>query len=315
MLTSVVGTSFFFPQAMLPFSAIRCHPWLLLSLAGNGVLAAVLLAGWLWRQSPAGEAGSAEPRAEMTAAAEASKAVPASPAPPAFQWSQLDAPDFPAFIQNLRGIGCPEATIRDIVAGELSEIYAAKRLSAEQAIASAPELAREVLEQRLHSLESEEASVLASLTSASAPAVQASAEASMAVAGGPAEAEPQGGSVSAPEDAAARDATVLAPAAFLVGNDPSQSSSFNELSVMPTDTSLDPATAAVLGQLRQDFASSLPQGAGEAAADPSSLLYRMRWQSAQRASDELFSSLFGGDAFVRVQAEAVHQPQGQAAAR
>ena len=41
----------------------------------------------------------------------------------AFQWKQLDSPDFVTYVANLRRIGCPEATIRDIVDGELREIY------------------------------------------------------------------------------------------------------------------------------------------------------------------------------------------------
>jgi hypothetical protein len=44
-----------------------------------------------------------------------------SAAPPIvklFQWSQIDSPDADTFLANLRAIGCPEQTIRDLVLAE-----------------------------------------------------------------------------------------------------------------------------------------------------------------------------------------------------
>src|SRR5262245_55092968 len=34
---------------------------------------------------------------------------------PEFHWSQIESPDYREYISNLRAIGCPEATIRDII--------------------------------------------------------------------------------------------------------------------------------------------------------------------------------------------------------
>ncbi len=46
----------------------------------------------------------------------------ASPTRPAtFHWNQLESEEYPAFIANLRAIGCPEQTIRDIISGELTK--------------------------------------------------------------------------------------------------------------------------------------------------------------------------------------------------
>jgi hypothetical protein len=68
--------------------------------------------------------------------------VPATPAaikavdnPPAvvtvvtqrFEWRQLEAPDYPTYIANLRSIKCPERTVREIVAADLADLYAQKR--------------------------------------------------------------------------------------------------------------------------------------------------------------------------------------------
>ncbi len=55
-------------------------------------------------------------------------AVPvAASAPPRFQWSQLESAEYPAYIANLRGIGCPERTVREIVAADLDDLFAPRR--------------------------------------------------------------------------------------------------------------------------------------------------------------------------------------------
>ncbi len=47
------------------------------------------------------------------------------PAP--FRWSQLEAPDYPTYIANLRAAGCPEQTIREIVAADVDDLYGRRR--------------------------------------------------------------------------------------------------------------------------------------------------------------------------------------------
>src|SRR4051812_25056669 len=41
-----------------------------------------------------------------------------------FQWSQIESPDYPTFIRNLRLIGCPEKTIHDIIVADINEVFA-----------------------------------------------------------------------------------------------------------------------------------------------------------------------------------------------
>ncbi|HET7625926.1 MAG TPA: hypothetical protein VFM25_11750, partial [Verrucomicrobiae bacterium] len=48
----------------------------------------------------------------------------------AFMWSQIESPDYPTFVANLRDIGCPEQTIRDIIIADVNSLYA-KRLATE----------------------------------------------------------------------------------------------------------------------------------------------------------------------------------------
>ena len=41
-----------------------------------------------------------------------------------FHWSQIEADDYKAYIERLRGIGCPEQTIRDLIIADIDKIFA-----------------------------------------------------------------------------------------------------------------------------------------------------------------------------------------------
>jgi hypothetical protein len=68
------------------------------------------------------------------AAWKAKAAVASLPAPPAvilqtnaFNWSQLESTDYRQYIANLRAIGCPEVTLRDIIMTDVMRLYAQRR--------------------------------------------------------------------------------------------------------------------------------------------------------------------------------------------
>lgn len=44
-----------------------------------------------------------------------------------FTWQEVESDDYPAYIANLRDIGCPEQTIRDIIIADVNTLYARKR--------------------------------------------------------------------------------------------------------------------------------------------------------------------------------------------
>jgi LysM repeat protein len=44
-----------------------------------------------------------------------------------FSWREVESPDYPTYIANLRDIGCPEQTIRDIIIADVNALYARKR--------------------------------------------------------------------------------------------------------------------------------------------------------------------------------------------
>jgi hypothetical protein len=46
-----------------------------------------------------------------------------------FTWDQISSTNYVEFIKNLRAIGCPEQTIRDIVSSEINRIFARRRVT------------------------------------------------------------------------------------------------------------------------------------------------------------------------------------------
>lgn len=40
-----------------------------------------------------------------------------------FNWRDIESPDYPTYIANLRRIGCPERTIRDIIVADVNELF------------------------------------------------------------------------------------------------------------------------------------------------------------------------------------------------
>ncbi|HWQ91486.1 MAG TPA: hypothetical protein VN673_07425, partial [Clostridia bacterium] len=47
-----------------------------------------------------------------------------------FSWREVESPDYATYIANLRDIGCPEQTIRDIIIADVNALYS-KRLATE----------------------------------------------------------------------------------------------------------------------------------------------------------------------------------------
>jgi hypothetical protein len=45
---------------------------------------------------------------------------------PLFRWSEVESGDYRQYVANLRAIGCPEQTIRDLIVADLNALYAAR---------------------------------------------------------------------------------------------------------------------------------------------------------------------------------------------
>lgn len=273
-----------------------------LSLFLNLVLGTVLI--WrghesaATRQPPAAVVPVAQPQQVKNTAA-----TPVAMKQPSFHWHQLESPHFATFVQNLRSIGCPEMTIHDIVKGELDEIYEYKR---QATITQNPQSLTSALELQL---KTERERLLANLTAprttpatalSDTPAVVATAATN---AGSP----PASAATKRPSSS-----VPFIPAAFVYGSAPGAAVSQQQgqlmVSTPAAQSDLPPAAHTALDGLRASFVEAL----GDTVQKPDSPEYLSRWNQARSESDERFALLFGGEAFVRAQIEAV---QAAAAAR
>jgi hypothetical protein len=106
---------------------------LTLSLLANGllmlaVLVAVAQGGW--RKSP-GVPRDVTNRSLRISASSLPPEPAVSNAPVVvvsepFHWAQLESSDYRVYIKNLREVGCPEATIRDMIVAEVDELFAGR---------------------------------------------------------------------------------------------------------------------------------------------------------------------------------------------
>ena len=99
--------------------------WRLLAIVSLG--ANLVLAGaWLaYQKSPSGGSGLPKlPSAESIEAAGRTNLVVRRQF---FSWREVESPDYQTYIANLRYIGCPEQTIRDIIIADVNALFARRR--------------------------------------------------------------------------------------------------------------------------------------------------------------------------------------------
>jgi LysM repeat protein len=97
--------------------------WRVLALISLGANVALLLA-WLGPRSN----GGGFPRAEALAQAnEHSTKTNVVVRRQFFTWRELESADYPTYIANLRYIGCPEQTIRDIIIADVNAMFSRRR--------------------------------------------------------------------------------------------------------------------------------------------------------------------------------------------
>jgi hypothetical protein len=108
----------------------RFAVWLIVSLSSNAALAALLasLSG-VGSGSHTLSARSRDLTNRLVRSSKLSVRPLPVPAPATnevtepFHWSQLESQDYRVYVANLRGVGCPEATIRDIITADVSELF------------------------------------------------------------------------------------------------------------------------------------------------------------------------------------------------
>ena len=194
-----------------------------------------------------------------------------------FSWSQLESTNYHAYITNLRRVGCPEQTIRDIITADIDGVYAGRREERQSKLTAAGPMptgsADEDPKAALENLRIEEAGVITALLGSQTPKEQ------------------QGKPLMPVRNSRAQ-----------LKNRPVS------LPVVCYDVdwaalNLDKGRQDAIGELRQDFIDAI----GGPKQDPNDPAYRELWQKAQPEIDERLKAMIGTQAFQDYQVQA--QPQ------
>ena len=120
---------------------MKARGWWTFSLLLNVALVVAMAA--LWRRStsissPPPMASIAEHSGTKTLSPATARVVaragnPAFEPGSQFDWRQVESEDYRKYIANLRGINCPEETIRDLIIADVNKLFAARRTQIEVA--------------------------------------------------------------------------------------------------------------------------------------------------------------------------------------
>jgi hypothetical protein len=201
-------------------------------------------------------------------------------APVPFRWQQLDASDYHIYVKNLRGIGCPEPSVRAIV---MADVHAVFQIHARQIQKQLAALANDswsaqltnhnssqALNVELSRLPAQEAAAVADLLGLPAPGSQVADDAHDV---DDASADDQG--------EAAKEDSVPVP---LVLQD-----------IDPKDLGLDDEQVEELNRVRETFTRQV----GGTNQDPADPAYLARWQYARLGADTMYRSILGSDGYTR----------------
>jgi hypothetical protein len=244
------------------------------SVALNIFLAALVL--WLLRPrhliAPSARAPAA--KIETNSLNPPSSPSPQNNSPPrAFRWSQLESTNYRTYIGNLRGIGCPEQTVRDIIGADIDEAFYLSRREALKQEQVGP-----ALENSLGALAEQETELLTTLLSAGLrfPSSVASS--------------PPGSTKFAIESKSARDLEKPASLPLIFQPEDLAALKLSEIQIQ------------TITELRQNFMSAV--GTNQDSNDPA---YRQRWQAARRESDNMLAGMLGRNFILRYQEELGNQ--------
>ncbi|MGC8743258.1 MAG: hypothetical protein ACP5T0_05200 [Verrucomicrobiia bacterium] len=109
---------------------MRVSGLLIISLLGNLILGFALILNL--RQSPSRVVVARTTSTPNVLTQQIIKALPVvktNVLKERFSWQEIEASDYPTYISNLRAVGCPEQTIRDIIIADVNHLYARKRVS------------------------------------------------------------------------------------------------------------------------------------------------------------------------------------------
>jgi hypothetical protein len=191
----------------------------------------------------------------------------------AFRWSQIESTNYLTYVSNLRSIGCPEQTIRDLIVADVESFYAPRRDQLRrQTVWSASELQRQ-----LNAVGREETNLIAYILDWPSKVRQADAE-PVLIANSP--------GVETQTNLQRAQGTISLPLAFL--------------SIDTNFVQLDDRQWGLIQNLQRGFVDEL----GGGNADPASADYAERWSKAQPEYDEMLEVVLGREAYIEFQKQA-----------
>lgn len=242
----------------------------------NALLAVTVL--WLLHRALTAQTKIAAPRIVETNPSAQTETAP-SPTPvsasPHFRWSQLESTNYLTYIANLRNIGCPEQTLRDIITADVdSAFYAARRQQLKQ------QQPTRSLDDALQELNGEEAAFIEELLT--------------------------GHMASKPQIATATPARAPKLAVKSFSEREAERPSTVPLVMQPLDSDsvqLTEVQKQTINDLRQKFLDEI----GGTNQDPNDPAYRQRWQAAQREADDLLAGELGRNFVLKYQSHSQSQ--------
>jgi hypothetical protein len=234
--------------------------------------------------------------ASVPTPAAATVTSPKSSPPPAagprpFQWRQLYAGDYHAYVKNLRAIGCPEPTLRAIVAADVHAVFQPRENELEKKLSDLAnsswtnQLAawnrQQTWKSELLHLPDEEAAMLASCLD------ETSSAALTADTGAPATTGRQA------------DADAGEPIVAPLVSQPVDLAALN----------LDEGQVQAIADLQKTFLQKI----GGPGQDPNDPAYQARWRVAQAEVDNLMQGMIGDQAYQDYQMQAFARAQAKTA--
>jgi hypothetical protein len=204
---------------------------------------------------------------------------PAQAEPKPFRWSELEAKDYHLYVKNLRGIGCPEFTLRIIVTADVEAAYQGRIAALERKIAAfegsswtnqlAAPGTTEALKSELRQIPGEEIAEINDLL----------------------------GLKPTPSQIAVADAAPMQGRHPLMssGTPPAMPYVFADLDL--TALNLNPDQQKMFAEMRQDFVDRI----GGTNQDPNDPAYLERWQKAQAYEDSMLSAWLGSDVVSKIE--------------
>ncbi|MEI7937832.1 MAG: hypothetical protein WCK27_14180 [Verrucomicrobiota bacterium] len=271
-----------------------------------GCLAFLLLNGRPARHGAQAPAEAENPPPVAEAVMPAPGVSPTAEVQP-FHWSQIESADYRTYVANLREIGCPEQTIRDLVKADVDSLYASRRQPLNDKLATGDAAGRIAVQRELQELGNQEISAVTALLAA--PPAAANTTSALPAEAPSSSSVPQESagttlrprvsynaapSASTPNTSASRAALEAAPYGSARQAPPAPISL--PLVLQPVDPSvvnLNPQQAQVVDALRQKFI----QDVGGPNQNPNDPAYSQRWQASQPQADLDLCGMLGIFAF------------------